>query len=587
MTCNIIGISAHYHNAAVCLMRDGEVVAAAEEERFSRIKHDPSMPKAATRYCLRHAGLTMADVDCVAYYELPWKKLGRQIWMGLPGFARRADEIGRMDPQRPEREIREILGFAGPVEFVEHHQAHAASAYHFSGFAEAAVLTVDGVGEWTTTSYGRGQGSSLELFEEIEFPNSIGLFYSTITSYLGFRVNGGEYKVMGLAPYGQPRHVDALRAMIQVEAGGRYRLDMRYFDFLQNERMYSDLLIEVLGAPSREPESELKPFHLDVARSVQVVLEEVMLAKTRYLHERVPSENLCLAGGVALNCVANRHILEKGPFRNLFVQPAANDAGGSLGAAVMAHLRRSETPLPGERLSHVFLGPDYVNADIHRMLASTPLAYEDFRGRSDELFAKVAASIAAGKVAGWFQGRMEFGPRALGARSILADPRNPIMRDHINALVKKREAFRPFAPSVLEEKQAEHFDLKHPSPFMLETCQVNSSLDLPAITHVDLSARVQSVSAVDNPRYAALLEAFYRHTGCPILLNTSFNMRSEPIVCSPQDALYCFVRANLDLLVLEDFLIEKSAVPSFWNEALEILGNAHQQGITHRVYTFF
>ncbi|MBF0426581.1 MAG: carbamoyltransferase [Magnetococcales bacterium] len=588
MSSTILGISAHYHNAAACLLCDGKVVAAAEEERFSRIKHDPSLPKAAVRYCLREAGLTLADVDCIAYYELPWKKLSRQIWMGLPNLPCQADRISRMDPQRPEREIRDILGFTGPIEFVEHHQAHAASAYHYSGFSEAAILTVDGVGEWTTTSYGRGTGDTLELLEEVDFPNSIGLLYSTVTSYLGFRVNGGEYKVMGLAPYGQPRYADALRAMIRLETGGQYRLDMRYFDFLRHERMYSDLFIEALGAPPRPAESELQPFHLDVARSIQVVLEEIMLAKVRYLHTRVPSENLCLAGGVALNCVANHHVLVNGPFRNLFVQPAANDAGGALGAAALAHLRRGGVPWPRQRLGDVFLGPGYSNTEIARMLAATPLEYEDFRGRSEDLFAKVAAAMADGKVVGWFQGRMEFGPRALGSRSILADPRNPTMRDHINALVKKREAFRPFAPSVLLDEQHKHFALDHPSPFMLETCPVHSPLDLPAITHVDASARVQSVSTRENPRYAALLQAFFQHTGCPLVLNTSFNMRSEPIVCSPRDALYCFVRAGLDLLVLEDFLITRETIPSFWAEALAIFdAHVNQQGIAHRVYTFF
>ncbi|MBF0429575.1 MAG: carbamoyltransferase, partial [Magnetococcales bacterium] len=499
MANNILGISAHYHNAAVSLLKDGKLIAAAEEERFSRIKHDPSMPKAATRYCLREAGLTMADIDCVAYYELPVKKLGRQLWMGLPGFSRRPDEINRMDPHRAEREIREILGFDGPIEFVEHHLAHAASAYHFSGFQEAAILTVDGVGEWTTTSYGQGDGQNLKLFEEVEFPNSIGLLYSTLTSYLGFRVNGGEYKVMGLAPYGQPRYAEQIRAMIPIEAGGQYRLDMRFFDFLNNERMYSDALISAFGLPPREPEGEMTPFHMDVASSLQTVLNEIMLAKVRYLHERVPSENLCLAGGVALNCVANRYLHANGPFRNLFVQPAANDAGGALGAASMAHIRRFNTPLPNTRLANVFLGPNYSNAEIERMLASTPLQYEDFRGQSNALFDKVAAAMEAGKVVGWFQGRMEFGPRALGARSILADPRSPLMRDHINALVKKREAFRPFAPSVLEENMTDHFLLQSPSPFMLGTCQVNSALDLPAITHVDGSARVQTVNSHDNP----------------------------------------------------------------------------------------
>lgn len=588
MSYNVLGISAHYHNAAVCLLRDGKLVAAAEEERFSRIKHDPSMPKGATRFCLRQAGLTMADIDCVAYYELPEKKLGRQLWMGLPGCDRRSDELARMDPKRAEREIRTILGFDGPIEWIEHHLAHAASAFHFSGFEEAAVLTVDGVGEWATTSYGHGAGQSLTLFEQVEFPNSIGLLYSTLTSYLGFKVNGGEYKVMGLAPYGKPAHVDAIRAMILPGEGGQYRLDMSYFDFLKSDRMYSDKLIETLGAPPRAPESDMGPFHMDIAHSLQVVLNELMIAKATWLHERVPSENLCMAGGVALNCVANGQILTRGPFKNLFVQPASNDAGGALGAAAIAHVRRCEDPLPRARLRDVFLGPSYSNDEIARMLATTPLEYEDFRGRSEELFDRVAEAMDNGKVIGWFQGRMEFGPRALGGRSILADPRSPLMRDHINALVKKREAFRPFAPSVLEERMGDHFQLQSTSPFMLQTCPVHSTLDLPAITHVDNSARVQTVHAEENPRYHALLSAFHRRTGCPLVLNTSFNMRSEPIVCSPKNALSCFVRAGIDLLVLEDFLIDKNTIPSYWKQALEIVeGNQAASAITHRVYTFF
>ncbi|MEO5346702.1 MAG: hypothetical protein H7834_10040 [Magnetococcus sp. YQC-9] len=588
MSFNVLGISAHYHNAAVCLLQDGKLVAAAEEERFSRVKHDPTMPKAATRFCLRQAGLTMADIDCVAYYEVPVNKLGRQLWMGLPGCQRRADEIARMDPKRAEREIRTILGFDGPIEWVEHHLAHAASAFHYSGFEEAAILTVDGVGEWTTTSYGHGAGQSLTLFEEVEFPNSIGLLYSTLTSYLGFKVNGGEYKVMGLAPYGKPTFVDAIRAMLLPGSGGQYRLDMDFFDFLKSDRMYSDKLIETFGAPPREPESEMAPFHMDVAHSLQVVLNEIMLAKASYLYERVPSENLCLAGGVALNCVANGHVLTKGPFKNLFVQPAANDAGGALGAAAIAHILRCDQPLPHGRLRDVFLGPAFTNDKIARMLAETPLEYEDFRGRSEELFDRVAEAIDSGQVIGWFQGRMEFGPRALGGRSILADPRSPMMRDHINALVKKREAFRPFAPSVLEERMGEHFELQAPSPFMLQTCPVNSSLELPAITHVDNSARVQTVHAEENPRYHALLQAFHRRTGCALLLNTSFNMRSEPIVCTPENALSCFVRAGIDLLVLEDFLIDKRTIPPYWKQALEIIeGNQAGSAITHRVYTFF
>ncbi len=574
MALNILGISAHYHDAACCLLRDGELIAAAEEERFSRVKHDPRLPCRAFRFCLEQGGITLSDIDCVAYYENPVKKLSRQIWMALNPKAsdsirrkvlnRLPNHIGRV-----EREIRRMLGYTGRVEIFDHHESHAASSFFYSGLEEAAVLSVDGVGEWATTAFGRAAGSAVEIFEEVHFPSSLGLLYSAMTSYLGFKVNDGEYKVMGLAPYGEPRYIDQVRKLMMRGEAGQYELNLEYFDYLRRDRMYSDRLIELFGVPPRPPESEILDFHQDVARSVQWVLEEILLDKVTYLHSRVPSRNLCMAGGVALNCVANSRILRDGPFAKLFVQPAASDAGGCLGAAALAHVRLTgERPAQG-RLTHMHWGPATAADDIAGILSGTAVHALDYRGRPESLLEATVDRLAAGKVVGWFQGRMEFGPRALGARSILADPRDKGMRDRINVLVKMRESFRPFAPAVLEHQAREHFAIDHPSPFMLETCQVTSPFDLPAITHVDRSARLQTVDPESSPRFAALLARFADRTGCPILLNTSFNMRGEPIVCTPEDALACFARSCIDALVLEDFIIDRESIPPTWNELVE------------------
>jgi carbamoyltransferase len=583
---NIIGISAHYHDSACCLLQDGVLTAAAQEERFTRVKNDPSLPRQAFRYCLEEAGLSIADVDCVAYYEDPLKKLGRHIWMKMsPGLsqARRAGLVRRLAAGSPIDELREVLGFEGRVETMDHHFAHAASSYHFSGFPDAAIFTVDGVGEWSTTTYGRGRGAQIEIFEDVQFPHSLGLLYSTITAYLGFEVNEGEYKVMGLAPYGKGTHVAELRKLIELGSDGQFRLNMDYFDFLTTDRMFSDALVALIGPPARVPESDIEQVHKDIAKSLQIVLEEILLAKVRHLYDKAPSENLCMAGGVALNCVANGKILREGPFERLFVQPAAGDAGSALGAAAAAHVRLGGV-MPRKRLMHVYLGPSYSANEVRRVLGASSVRAQDFRGRERDLIAATAERLAEGKIIGWVSGRMEFGPRSLGARSILADPRSPEMRDKINALVKQREAFRPFAPVVLASHAAEHFELDHASPFMLETCQVRSSLDLPAITHVDGSARVQTVDVESHPRLVALLEEFYRLTGCPILLNTSFNVRGEPIVCRPEDSLLCFHRSRLDTLVLEDFIIDSSDLPKFWNVSSTVVRQA-RDGIARDVYT--
>ncbi|MCC6749138.1 MAG: carbamoyltransferase [Deltaproteobacteria bacterium] len=587
---NVVGISAYYHEASCCLLRDGELIAAAAEERFSRIKHDSSLPLAAFRFCLEAGGIGIQDLHCIAYYELPARKLSRQLWTGMPVGG--DPSLPWLDAQRPELEIRERLGYEGPIELFDHHLSHAASSFLYSGFEDAAILTVDGVGEWATTSYGRGNGARVELFEQVDFPNSLGLLYSTITGYLGFRVNSAEYKVMGLAPYGEPRYVDQVRELITEGPDGQYALSMRYFDFLRESRMFSDALAELFGTPPRAPESEILPFHHDVARSMQVVLEEVLLAKAQYLRSKVDSPNLCMAGGVALNCVANGRVLRDGPFERLFVQPAAGDSGACLGAAALAHAKLTGRRHSGERLAHVYLGPSYSSERVADILADMELPALDFRGREAELLEAVVDRLVAGQVIGWFQGAMEFGPRALGARSIIADPRVADMRERLNQLVKKREAFRPFAPSVLEEQAEKHFALDHRSPFMLETCQVTSEIDVPAVTHVDRSARPQTVSASDNPRYWALIDAFHRRTGCPMIVNTSFNVRKEPIVCTPDDALRCMANSDIDAVVLEDFIVDRGALPAEWRPLLRSLNYSPMVGeapgeISPTIYSFF
>lgn len=582
---NIVGISAYYHDSACCLLQDGALVAAAQEERFSRLKHDKNIPKNAFRYCLEQGGLNIQDIDCVAYYESPAKKLARQLWMDAGGVQRRILEQTWSSARKPEADIREALGYDGPVELFEHHPSHAASSYYYSGFDDAAILTVDGVGEWATTTYGRGCGKDIEIFEEVHFPDSLGLLYSTITNFLGFAVNDGEYKVMGLAPYGRPVYVDKIRALLESASQGQYRLALEHFDFLSSETMFSDVLPLFLGHPPRRRGSEILPFHQDLARSLQVVIEECLIEKAAYLWKRTGSENLCMAGGVALNCVANGRISREGHFKRLFVQPAAGDAGTSLGAAALAYVKYTDTRPAGLQMDTAGLGPGYSPLEVLKTLAAI-CRPADFRGRESELVAATADRLAAGKVVGWFQGRMEFGPRALGARSILADPRNHGMRDLINSRVKKREEFRPFAPAVLLEKADQHFHLTHPSPFMLETCQVRSPIDLPAITHVDGSARVQTVDRRVSPRFAHLLDAFERRTDCPILLNTSFNMRDEPIVCTPAEAIICFLRSGIEALVIEDFIVDRKEIGPSWDGIFSRLFQAPSTNVSNLVYTF-
>jgi carbamoyltransferase len=580
---NIIGIAAFYHDASCCILQDGKLIAAVEEERFTRIKFDPSIPKNAFNYCLKEAGITIKDVDCIAFYEDPRKKISRQIWSGL---IKNDSSLKTKNFNKVEEEIRTILGYEGEIVYVDHHASHAASAYYFSGFDDAALLTVDGVGEWATTTYGTGKGDHIELFEEVHFPHSIGLLYSTMTSYLGFRVNNGEYKVMGLAPYGKAIYADQVRELIELHENGQFKLNMKYFDFIKGNRMYTDALPELFGRAPRERESEMEQFHMDVAKSLQVVLEDTLIEKANYLYEKTGAENLCMAGGVALNCVANGKILKNTPFKKLFVQPSSNDAGGALGAAALAYVQKTGKRPHNERMPHAYLGPAYSVEDIAKTLGATNINYTNLIGDKKNLMKEVATRLSEGKVVGWYQGRMEFGPRALGSRSIIADPRNPEMKDRINAMVKKREGFRPFAPAALHEKATEHFDIDHESPFMLETCQVKSELFLPAITHVDGSARLQTVTEEANGRFYELIKAFDEITDCPILLNTSFNVRGEPIVCTPEDAIRCFVNTDIDCLVLEDFIIDRSQNNfDLLRLFLQNTGNV-RSGIEHDVYTF-
>jgi carbamoyltransferase len=583
----IVGISAFYHDAACAVLVDGQLVAAAQEERFTRRRGDPDVPLNSFRACLVQAGISITDVDYVAYYENPVLKLGRQLWMGLPEIPLTTPAtMFRFDADRPYREIRERLGYDGPVITVKHHEAHAASAFYFSGFAESAILTADAVGEWATMSYGRGGPDGIELLEEVSFPHSLGLFYSTLTSYLGFEVNSDEGKVMGLAPYGKPRYTETLRNLIEDLPGGQFKLNLDYFDFCTSERMYTDRLTELLGLPPRLPDDSIETAHEDLAASLQVITEEILLAKAEHLHRLTGSDFMSYAGGVALNCCANSRIRREGPFRDLFVQPAAGDAGGSVGAAVLAHHQLTGT-FTRQRLADARLGPAFGTGDLEQCLHQGGVRFSSFAGREEALLQTVAQLLADGKVAGWFQGRMEFGPRALGARSILADPRSETMRDHVNAIVKKREGFRPFAPAVAAERCAEFFSDGEPSPFMLETVQVRPGAKLPAITHVDGSARHQTVDRDVDPRFHGLLTEFGKITGYPILLNTSFNMRGEPIVCSPADALLCFVRSRLDMLVVNELLLLREDMPQRWEGLVEAIAPMLGRAISSDVYALF
>jgi carbamoyltransferase len=588
---NIIGISANFHDSSCALIQDGNLLAAVSEERFSRFKNDSRLPIRAFRYCLEAGKIDISDIDCIAYYENPYKKLSRQLSSNVSLAS--DSELTWLDCHKPFRDIMEVLGYEGEIKYYDHHLSHAAGSYLFSGFNDAAILTSDGVGEWATTTFGFGRGSDIELIKEIKYPHSVGLFYSTITNYLGFKVLSGEYKVMGLAPYGKPLYVDKLQQLFSIIENQNFALHMKYFDFSQMRRMYTDSLIELIGFSPRIPESEIEQKHTCLAKSLQVVLEDIVITQIRELKNKVDSPNLCMSGGVALNCVANHAIRKTGVFENIFVPPAAGDAGSAMGAAALAHIDITGKRHSNEELFDPYLGPKYDDEDIYHSLVAMEIEALDYRHDQDGLYEAVVDRIVEGKVIGWFQGRMEFGPRALGARSILADPRDPNMRDRINELVKKRESFRPFAPAILEEHTADHIDLHIRMPFMIETCQVTSNLVLPAITHVDGSCRPQTVSAKTNPKFHKLLEAFYKRTSCPILVNTSFNVRSEPIVCAPLDALRCFGNSGIDVLVLENFIIDRGVLPEIFfemakqeSEFIKPPQDLFKEQFTEAIYTF-
>ncbi|MBM4398133.1 MAG: carbamoyltransferase [Deltaproteobacteria bacterium] len=598
MPVHVLGISAFYHDSAAALLRDGEVVAAAQEERFTRRKGDPSFPEAAVACCLREAGIRVADLDHVVFYEKPWIHFERLLETYL-AFAPRG--IRSFLAAMPAwlggkltlaRRIRDDLDRDGPVLFTEHHEAHMASAFYPSPFDRAAVLTVDGVGEWATTSWGVGDGARIEPRAEIHFPHSLGLLYSAFTYYLGFRVNSGEYKVMGLAPYGEPRYRDViLDRLIDLREDGSFRMDMGFFDYATGLRMTNARFADLFGGPPRDPEGALEARHMDVARSIQAVAEEALLRMCRHVHRESGESRLVLAGGVALNCVANGRILRETPFADLWVQPAAGDAGGALGAALAAWhgylgnpRRVAEPAADGTRardsMKGALLGPRFEPAEVRAMLDRLGAPYR--RLEPADVPATAARILADGKVLGFFQGRMEYGPRALGARSILGDPRSPAMQTVMNLKIKYRESFRPFAPAVLVERIADWFDLDRPSPYMLLVAQVAARRrrevageadlvglarlkahrsEVPAITHVDGSARIQSVDGVHDPTFHAVLAAFEELTGCGVLVNTSFNVRGEPIVCTPEDAWRCFMNTEMDYLLVEDALLDKREQP--------------------------
>ena len=595
---NLVGISAYYHDSAAALIRDGEIVAAAQEERFSRKKHDARFPRQALAYCLREAGVGLGQIDEIVFYDKPLLKFGRLLETYLAYAPRgRRSFVAAMPVWLKEKLYlkrllrRELADLAGvkvrdvpPLRFAQHHQSHAASAFFPSPFARAAVLCLDGVGEWATTSVWLGEDHRLTPQWTIEFPHSLGLLYSAFTYYTGFKVNSGEYKVMGLAPYGEPRYVDLIRRhLIDVKDDGTFRLNMAYFNFATGLTMTNGAFARLFGAPPRTPEAPLTQHEMDLARSIQDVTEEVVLRLARTVTRELGVDNLCMAGGVALNCVANGRVLRESGVRDLWIQPAAGDAGGAIGAALAAWHQYHGQPraASGDKMRGSYLGPGFTDAEIRAALDAVGARYEWLP--EEELLERVAGLLAAENVVGWFQGRMEFGPRALGNRSIIGDARSPRMQSVMNLKIKYRESFRPFAPAVLGERVADYFELDRPSPYMLIVAPVRRELrvavgdrasklfgiaklnvprsTLPAVTHVDYSARIQTIHAETNPRFHGLLKRFEALTGVAVLVNTSFNVRGEPIVCSPTDAYLCFRRTGMDYLVVGNFLLTKAAQP--------------------------
>jgi carbamoyltransferase len=590
----ILGISAYYHDSAAALLVDGRVVAAAQEERFTRIKHDHSFPQHAIDYCLAEAGIDPARLDFVGFYDKPFLKFERllETYLGFSpaGFRSfyKAMPLWLRQKLHLPRLIRDGLHgqYAKRIVFPEHHESHAASAFYPSPFEEAAILTLDGVGEWATASFGVGRGSKIELTHELHFPHSLGLLYSAFTYYCGFRVNSGEYKLMGLAPYGEPTYADKIRDhLLELRDDGSFRLDLSYFNYCQGLTMTSAKFDGLFGGPPRKPESPLEQRHMEIAASIQQVTEEIVIRSARHVHAVTGMRNLCLAGGVALNCVANGKLLREGPYDNIWIQPAAGDAGGALGVALLIWHQLLDKPrqtAPRDSQRGSLLGPRYAGDQIRAFLDGQGAVYHH-HDREEELIGEVADLLATENVVGWLQGPMEFGPRALGSRSILGDPRSSKMQSVMNLKIKFRESFRPFAPSVLRDRVHDYFDTRaeEDSPYMLLVADVrpdkrtDASTDgvkgldklkiirseVPAITHVDYSARIQTVDEERHGRYYKLLRAFEEKTGCPIVINTSFNVRGEPIVMSPEHAYRCFMATNMDVLVLEQFVLMKKDQP--------------------------
>jgi carbamoyltransferase len=592
----ILGISAFYHDSAACLLRNGDIVAAGQEERFTRKKGDARFPHHAVDFCLREAGIRVQDLDYVGFYDKPLLKFERilETYLGVVprGFRSflMAGPLWIKDKLYIDRQIKEELGYAGEVLYSEHHESHAASAFFPSPFQEAAILTIDGVGEWATASIGLGRGNDIEIIDELHWPDSLGLLYSAFTYYTGFKVNSGEYKVMGLAPYGEPKYVDLIyKELIDLREDGSFRLNQKYFNYLTGLTMTNGEFDKLIGGPPRQPESKLTQREMDLARSVQEVCEEIMLRMARTAHKKTGLDSLCLAGGVALNCVGNGRLLREGPFKQIWIQPAAGDAGGALGVAQLIAHRHCKVPRLADgktdAMKGSYLGPAFTTQEIEAFLASANAPAEKLDGPC--LSERVASVLADEKIVGWFDGRMEFGPRALGARSILGDPRSPRMQAEMNIKIKFREGFRPFAPAVLRERVSEYFELDTDSPYMLLVAPVRKDRripltaeqhklwgidklnvprsDIPAVTHIDYSARVQTVTRDTNAGYYDLIKAFERRTGCGVLVNTSFNVRGEPIVCTPADAYRCFMRTNIDYLVLGPYLLDKAKQPA-WKE---------------------
>jgi carbamoyltransferase len=586
----ILGISCFYHDSAAALIKDGRIVAAAQEERFTRKKHDDNFPHHAVQFCLRHAGIDVAQIDYVAFYEKPLAKFERLLRtyfayapFGLNSFMKAMPQWIRKKLWMPELIMDELKGFKGKIIYPEHHESHAAAAFYPSPYSEAAFLTIDGVGEWTTTSFGTGNGNQITIDHEIHFPHSLGLLYSAFTYYTGFKVNSGEYKVMGLAPYGEPKYVDLIyKHLIDLKEDGSFKLNMEYFDYAAGLTMTNKKFHKLFGGPPREPETWMTQREMDLARSVQVVTEEIMMRMAKHIRKVTGQKRLCLAGGVALNCVANGKLLKEKIFDDIWIQPAAGDAGSALGAALFVWYQYLQNPRrcneTDDSQQGSYLGPNFTDEQIESFLSKNNIPHAKLAHTA--MIDKISEAMAQEKVIGWFQERMEFGPRALGSRSIIGDARSPKMQSVMNLKIKYRESFRPFAPSVLREKVQDYFDMDYDSKYMLLVADVRDDKkiamtdeqqklfgidklniprsEIPAVTHVDYSARIQTVHKDTHGVYYELIQAFYKKTGCPVIVNTSFNVRGEPIVCTPEDAYRCFMRTEMDYLVLGDFVLDKT-----------------------------